>query len=306
MRISTVGYSARQGIKNIGRNKMFSVASIATMCACIFLFGLFFSIVLNFSFILKNIETNVGITVFFEEGLPQDQINRIGQELLNQVDVVKECNYISADEAWASFADRYFDGNEVAAEGFKDNKDNPLANSAHYEVYVYQIEQQNELVSQIRSMPGVRDVKQSEQASKALTAVNKMVATISVIVIAVLLVVSVFLIGNTVAMGIAVRREEIAIMKYIGATNAFIRLPFFLEGIIIGFIGAAIPLVALYFLYQKAVEYILHRFSVIGDFMNGLMPVNQVFIILIPVGLILGMLIGFIGSSITIRKHLNV
>ena len=95
-------------------------------------------------------------------------------------------------------------------------------------------------------------------------------------------------------------------MKLIGATNTFVRLPFVLEGIIIGLIGAAIPLVILYFLYNKAVQYIVERFNVLSDFMNGLIPANRVFILLLPVGLILGIGIGLIGSSLTIRKHLKV
>ena len=306
MRISTLGYSAGQGVKNIGRNKMFSIASIATISACIFLFGLFFAIVVNFSYILRNVETNVGITVFFDEGLDQASINEIGEEIKGYSDIVTACNYVSADEAWESFSDKYFDGNEAAAEGFKNNQDNPLANSAHYEVYVDQIENQDELVSYIGTLPGVRQVNQSQEASQTLSTVNKLIALVSVVIILILLVVSVFLISNTVTVGIAVRREEIAIMKLIGATNTFVRLPFLLEGVLIGLIGAIIPLVVLYFLYSKAVNYILTRFSVLQDLMNGLLPVNQVFVLLVPIGLILGMGIGLVGSTVTIRKHLKV
>ncbi len=306
MRISTLGYSAKQGIKNIGRNKMFSIASVATMAACIFMFGLFFSILMNFNYILKNVETNVGITVFFDEGLDQASIDMIGQEIRNQADVVKECNYVSADEAWESFSQRYFEGNEAAAEGFKNNQDNPLANSAHYEVYAYEIEDQDQLVEYIQSLDGVRKVEQSQQASSTLTTVNRLITTISVIIIAILLAVSIFLISNTVSMGITIRKEEIAIMKYIGATNTFVRLPFLLEGVLLGLMGAIIPLLILYFLYQQAVSYILERFSVLQDFMNGLLPVNNVFVFLLPIGIILGMGIGLIGSAVTIRKHLKV
>ena len=305
LRISTLGYSIKQGFKNIGRNKLFSIASLATMAACIFLFGLFFSIATNFSFILKNIETNVGVTVFFDEGLDQASIEMIGQDIVSRSDIVKECNYVSADEAWESFSNKYFEGNEAAAEGFKNNQDNPLANSAHYEVFVYDIDDQDSLVEYIKTIDGVRKVEQSQQASNTLSTVNRLITTVSIVIILILLAVSIFLISNTITVGIAVRREEIAIMKYIGATNFFVRLPFVLEGIIIGLIGAAIPLVVLYFLYQQAVTYILERFSVLQDFMNGLLPVNQVFIWLVPIGLILGVGIGLVGSIITIRKHLK-
>ena len=135
--------------------------------------------------------------------------------------------------------------------------------------------------------------------------VNRLISIVSVVIIAILLVVSVFLISNTVAMGISVRKEEIGIMKLIGATNAFVRLPFILEGILIGLVGAVIPLTLLYFLYNQAVQYILARFSILNEFMNGLIPVNNIFRVLLPAGIILGMGIGFVGSMVTIRKHLK-
>lgn len=106
MRISTVGYSAKQGVKNIGRNKMFSLASVATMAACIFVFGLFFSIIMNFQYIVHKAEEGVAITVFFNDDATQEQIDNIGAQLKKQ-DGVKEIKYVSADEAWETFKDQY-------------------------------------------------------------------------------------------------------------------------------------------------------------------------------------------------------
>ena len=306
MKIRSIAYNSRQGVINIFRNKMFSFASLATITACIFIFGLFFSIVLNFSYILRTVETKVGITVFFEEDADQARIEKIGAAISEQTDIVKEVRYVSADETWEAFSAQYFKDNEAAAEGWKNNNDNPLQNSAHFEVYVKEIERQDALVEMISQMEGVRQVNQSQQASRTLTTVNRLIALVSGIIILILLIVSVFLISNTITVGISVRKEEIAIMKLIGATNAFIRLPFILEGILIGLVGAAIPLVALYFLYNRAVEYILVRFSILENFMNGLLPVLQVFRLLLPISLILGAGIGFIGSIWTIRKHLKV
>ena len=205
-----------------------------------------------------------------------------------------------------SFSEKYFKGNEKAAEGWKNNNDNPLGNSAHFEVYPNQIEQQTELVTYIEAMSGVRQVNESQQASTTLSTMNKLIAGVSIIIILILLAVSAFLISNTITVGINVRREEIGIMKLIGATNSFVRLPFVLEGILIGLIGAAIPLVVIYFLYNRAVDYILQRFSVLENFMNGLLPVNYVFIFLLPIGLILGVGIALIGTTSAIRKHLQV
>ena len=102
MRISTVGYSVKQGVKNIGRNKMFSLASVATMAACIFVFGLFFSIIMNFQYIVHKAEEGVAITVFFNDDATQEQIDNIGAQLKKQ-DGVKDIKYVSADEAWDTF-----------------------------------------------------------------------------------------------------------------------------------------------------------------------------------------------------------
>jgi len=302
MRISTIGYSMKQGVKNIGRNKMFSIASIATMAACIFLFGLFFSIVINFNYIVEKAEEGVAITVFFEEEATQEQKDAIGTAL-ESADGVLEIKYVSAEEAWEKFQKDYFGDTPEAAEGFKN--DNPLGNSDNYEVYMSEVEKQADVVSFAESLEGVRKVNKSDVVAKTLTSVNKLVSYVSIAIIGILLIVSIFLISNTVTMGVTVRREEIAIMKYIGAKDAFVRMPFVLEGVLIGLIGAVIPLVGLYFMYSKAIAYILEKFSLLNNIVDFL-PVADVYQILLPVGLALGVGIGFIGSFFTIHKHLRV
>lgn len=302
MRISTIGYSMKQGVKNIGRNKMFSIASIATMAACIFLFGLFFSIVINFNYIVEKAEEGVAITVFFDEEASQEQKDAIGMALEN-ADGVLEVNYVSAEEAWEKFQKDYFGESSDAAEGFKN--DNPLANSDNYEVYMSEVEKQSDVVEYAESLEGVRKVNKSDVVAKTLTSVNKLVSYVSIAIIAILLVVSVFLISNTVTMGVTVRREEIAIMKYIGAKDAFVRMPFVLEGVLIGLIGAMIPLAGLYFMYSKAIAYVMEKFSLLNNIVDFL-PVSEVYQILLPVGLALGVGIGFVGSFFTIHKHLRV
>ena len=297
MRISTIGYQTKQGFKNIGRNKMFSVASIATMAACIFLFGIFFSIVTNFRY-----EEGVAITVFFDEEATDAQIKKIGDELKSQDGVLK-VNFVSADEAWDSFKDEYFGDAKELADGFKD--DNPLSGSDNYEVYMSDVSKQKDVVSYAEKLDGVSKVNKSDVVAKTLTSVNRLIYYVSIVLIGILLAVSIFLISNTVTMGITVRREEIAIMKYIGAKDGFVRAPFIIEGLVIGLIGAVIPLVILYFVYDKAVAYVMTKFSLLNNIIEFL-PVTTVYRTLLPVGLILGVGIGFIGSAFTIRKHLRV
>ena len=305
MRISTIGYSARQGIKNIWRNIMFSAASIATMTACIFLFGLFFSLLINFRYIVKNAEEGVAVTVLFDDGVDQATINSIGEQIKAYKGVTK-VEYVSAEEAWDEWSKQYFGDTELEsemAEGFKN--DNPLANSSSYSVYVDKIEHQDALVKYIEGLDGVREVNQLKGATQTLSSFNTLLTYISVAIILILLCVAVFLISNTVAIGISIRKEEIGIMKLIGATNFFVRAPFLIEGMIIGLIGAIIPLVLLFVMYKKVIEYVLTKFSMLSSVVQ-FMSVTQVFEVLTPVALILGMGIGLFGSVITIRKHLRV
>ncbi len=302
MRISTIVYAFKQGFKNIWNNLMFSVASIATMSACIFLFGLFFSIVVNFQYIVRNAESNVTMTVFFDEGLDQGRINEIGEEINARNEVV-QVNYISAPESWESFRDEYFKGSEAAAESFQG--DNPLAKLSSYEIYVDQIENQDELISYIQGLSGVRVVNSSESATQTLSTFNKLLGYVSAAIIIILLAVSIFLISNTISVGISVRSNEIAIMKLIGATNFFVRAPFTIEGLLLGLVGSAIPLGLVYVLYGKTVSFVLTRFHILNDIVQFL-DVKQVFAVLLPVGLVLGIGIGFVGSRFTIRKHLKV
>ena len=301
MRISTFFYTINQGIKNIWKNKLFSLASIATMTACIFLFGLFYTIVTNFQSMVKDAEAGVAVTVLFDEGISQEQIDQIGQQIAARKEV-DHYEYTSADEAWANFKADYFEGNEAAAESFAG--DNPLANSASYSIYMKDVSMQESLVEYLQTIDGVREVKQSEIVANTLTDFNKLIGYISAGIILILLGVAVFLISNTITVGISVRREEIAIMKLIGATDYFVRAPFVVEGMVIGLIGAAIPLGILYMLYGKIIVYIGEKFRFISNMMNFL-PVEEVFHTLVPVALILGVGIGFLGSCITIRKHLK-
>ena len=301
MRPSTIWYTLKQGVKNIKRNWRFSLASIITMAACIFLVGVFYSLVTNVDNIAHKVEQEVPVTVFFDEGTTDEQMQEVGN-LIQARPEVERVEFESGDQAWQNFKDKYFQGSD-AADGFKD--DNPLVNSSNYQVYLNQIEKQTELVNYIQSLEHVREVNQSEQAANTLGSFNKLVSYASIIIIAILLLISIFLISNTVSVGISVRKEEIGIMKYIGATDAFVRAPFVLEGMVLGVIGAAIPLAALYFLYNTAVEFVLTKFNVLTGVVDFI-PVWQIYQVLLPIGLLLGIGIGFIGSIWTTRKHLRV
>ena len=210
MKFSTFGYCVRQGMKNICRNIRFSLASMATVSACIFLFCLFFSVIANLQYIVKNAESNVGITVLFKENLSEDSIKAIGEQIKGRPEV-REVRFISADEAWDSFKKEYFKGREELADGFE--KDNPLAGSASYSILLNDVSKQNEFAQWLQGIEGVRQVNYSSTAVAGLSSFNRMIALLSAAIILVLLLVAVFLISNTITVAAAFRKNENEIMS---------------------------------------------------------------------------------------------
>ena len=296
-------YTIRQGFKNIIRNGLFSLASVGTITACLCIFGIFYCIVSNFQYMLREVESHVGVTVFFDEGVSESQMLDI-QKLLDARDEVSSTNYISPEEAWEIMKEQYFpDGDSGILSGL--DEDNPLADSASVQVYLKDTSRQTELVSYIESLDGVREVRASDIVADSFTNFSRLIGYISLGVILILVFVAIFLISNTVMIGITVRKDEIAIMKYIGATDLFVRGPFIIEGMTIGLIGSAIPVIILRILYPKVVEFVLGHFSILNRLLTFL-DVNSIFNVLIPVSLGIGLGIGFIGSYLTLRKHVRV
>lgn len=298
MRISTFFYTIKQGIINIFRNKWFSLASIATISACLFLFGLFFAILINVDSIVKTAQEGVSVTIFFDEGISEERIVEIGEMIDKRPEVSKK-RFISAEEAWETFKVDYLG---EYSDGFTEN---PLEDSASYEIYMNDVSLQPALVTYLEGVEGIRTVNRSEVTAASLTGINALLAYVSIGIIAILFAVSIFLISNTVTIGISVRKEEISIMKYIGATDFFVRSPFVIEGMLIGAVGALIPLGIIFVIYNHVIEYIVTEFASISNLL-AFVPVEKVFGQLLPVSLIMGIGIGFLGSITTVRKHLKV
>jgi cell division transport system permease protein len=302
MKISSLFYSIKQGFKSIWRNKMFSMASIATMAACIFLFGVFYSLGVNFSRMVDSAEESIAVTVFFQEGTSDETIKAIGKKIESRPEVASY-KFVSAEEAWETAKKDFFKGNDEVAKSFAD--DNPMANSANYQIFMKDVSHQGELVKYLQGIDGVRQVNQSAVAAKTLTDFSRLLSIIFVAIILILVAVAVFLISNTITVGISVRKEEIAIMKLIGAKDSFVRAPFIVEGVVIGLVGSGIPVVVLWFMYQNIVKYIASKFQFLSNIIS-FVPEGTVFKVLIPISLALGVGIGYIGSRVTLHRHLNV
>lgn len=299
--MNTFGYGLKQGMKNISQNKIFSLAAIGTIATCLFLLGLFYILLSNFQNMIYNAESNVGVTVFFDADIEAAQIDEMAA-MLREREEVKELNYISAEEAWENFQEEMY-GDENKLKGtFGD--DNPLKDSASFEIYLTDVSAQSKLVDYIKGLDGVRKVNGSNAVADGLSSINRLVAYISATIIILLLLVSVFLISTAVATGIRVRSDEIAIMKMIGATDSFIRWPFLVEGVALGIMGAIIPLIILFFLYERVIAFVLDRFSILTEWLTFI-RIEQEFAVLIPLSLLVGVGIGFVGSAVSVRKHLQ-
>lgn len=302
MKFRSLGYCIVQGFKSIGRNRMFSLASVATMALCIFILGVFYSVTANVSYMVEQMSESLCVKVFFNEGTSEERIESIGKTIQEYEGVVT-VHYTSADEAWEEYKDKYFgDDYKELAEGYEN--DNPLKNSASYEVYFQNAQMQHDLVSYIRRIDGVRRVNSSDVTADSLTEISNLVAIVSVGILGVLFAIALFLINNTISIGIAVRNDEIAIMRLLGARNTFIRAPFVVQGIVIGTVGALIPLLVVYFSYGNIVNYILSKFSFLSTILT-FMPVEDLYRTFIPIALILGVGLGLIGSLISLGKHLK-
>lgn len=216
---------------------------------------------------------------------------------------VNTMDFTSAEEAWAQYAPTLFEDQAMIDAAF--GTDNPLKNDASYDITLKSVEDQAEFVKYLESLNGVRMVRNSQMTAATWASINSLVGYASVGVIVILLLVSVFLISNTITIGITIRKEEISIMKLIGATDFFVRTPFIVEGITIGLAGSVVPCVLLYFIYGMVIEFLEKNFAILTNWLKFL-PKEDVFSTLIPICLLIGIGIGLVGSIVTTRKHLKV
>ena len=247
---------------------------------------------------VKNAEQGLCVSALLEEGLSEERVAEIRGMIMRRTEV-SDVEYVSAEETWAQFVEE----NQLGDVSFY--TENPLEDCAHFDIFLSDVSMQPALVSYLESVEGIRKINQSFLTAQALTGVNAIIGYVSLGIILILFLVSIFFFFFTVSIGISVRKEEIQIMKYIGATDFFTRAPFVIEGMVIGVIGSFLPLIAVYFIYNEAMMYVVKRFPSLSQLL-AFLPVETVFTNLVPVCIALGVGIGFIGSFTTVRKHLSV
>ncbi|MCI8342067.1 MAG: ABC transporter permease [Firmicutes bacterium] len=299
MRPSSIRYYFKEGFTGLLKNRLMTMASIATVAACILIVSISVCLITNLTSILNQLEDTIGIAVFLDDELTSSDINRISTDL-NNIEHVTNVTYISPDEALGELIDDW--GAEGILDGFE-GENNPLSHS--FEISVDSIENQAQVLSDINNVNGIRKVRHAQTETQMLLDLNKVLGIVGIVIISILAVVSVVIIMNTIKISVYTRRTEISIMKFVGATDWFIRWPFIIEGILIGLIGAAIPMLITWPLYGKVAVVLMDYFPIIQNVVT-FVDANVIFSKLIPVSLVGGCVLGVFGSVSSIRKYLMV
>lgn len=294
-------YMLKQTVNNLWKNKSYTLASIGTITACLFLFGMFYMLAANMTFMLEKAERNMSITVLFQKGIEEDKRDEL-YHIIEERPEVNTIVYISPEEAWEKFKKEIFKNHKELAETFKD--DNPLADSESFEITTKKVEDQEALVEFIKGLPGVRQVNSAEGTVRSLESFNALFTYVTGGIIGILALVSLFLISITVSAGITRRKDEISIMQMLGADDVMIRGPYMAEGFFIGSLGAVFPLAILNMVYNEVLRYLAEKFSTIMGLLEFIRP-GEIFQVLIPFTILIGAGIGLFGSYITVRRHLN-
>ena len=299
MRFSTLKYYLSEALAGMRRNRWMTVASIAVVAACFFIVAFSVCVMQNLQYMLVQIEDSVGVVAFLEDDVTSDDVVRIGQEI-NALPHVTLATYVSPEEALEELKEEW-NADDILS-GF-DGDNNPLSHS--FQVEMDDIANQGQVVAELEQVQGVRKINHAQTETDILLKVNKVVTIVGGLAILVLALIAVVIIMNTIKLSVFTRRYEINIMKFVGATDWFIRWPFLIEGLLIGLVGAAIPMAVGWLVYDQALAAMTNAFPAIVNIVNFLYAVD-IFGWLVPCSLVGGMVLGIIGSVSSIRKHLKV
>ena len=298
MRYSVFGYLIGEGFRNVFKNKKSTIASIIIMCATMFVFGIFFLVGENVNHITKTIEEQQGMEVFIYDEATETQTTELGNQI-RSMNYVNTVTYKTKEEALDQMK-RMFKDKKGYLETYE-GEGNPF--KASYVVTLTDLTKLEEVQSQIEQSPIVANIQTRPDTVNALIQIADGIKLISIIILVILILISIFIITNTIKLTVHARRKEISIMKYVGATNSFIRWPFMVEGIIIGVTAA---LLSVFFL-GIAYNYVIGQtVGMVEKIQISLLQFSETFNILIIIYLVLGIGIGTIGSAISMRKYLEV
>ena len=279
-----------------------TIASMATVAACILIMSFSYCMVSNLQYMLAQLEDDIGIAAFMPNGVTAEQVENIKKQI-EAIEHVTEVEFVSPDAALEDLK-KELDADDILA-GLE-GENNPLSNS--FNISIDDIKNQDFVLQGlhlIQQSGGLENIKDAHSETEVLIKINTLITVIGIVVIAILVIISVVIIVNTINISVFTRKTEINIMKYVGATDWFIRWPFIIEGVLIGLLGALIPMLIAWPAYAKSISMIYDFFPVIKN-MVTFRDSSEIFSILLPFSMTFGILLGVIGSVTSIRKHLKV
>lgn len=303
MRFHNIVYLCRQGSRNLLKNKLMSAASIGVLIACFLLIGSAVIFILDVNRIAGYIGDQNMLAVFLNEELTGEDIEIIDKEI-NAIEGILEISFFSKEDNLKKLSDRLGQSPDYL---LADPGNNPLFSS--YEVRVGEPERFEEIVTLLEGIDGVDSVEGSGEVAKTLSAIKQSVLYIGVTIVSILVIVSVVIITNTIKITIFSRRKEINIMKYVGATDMFIRLPFLVEGLLIGILAAVIAFLFLGLGYTYLINWLTENYSsdiLVSIFTDHAVVFKEIALEILGGFSLLGCLLGMLGSSFFVRKHLRV
>lgn len=299
MRNSSIGYLIGEGCRSVFKQKKMTSASIVIMCATMFMFGIFYLIGENINFVMSQVESQQGMRVIIKDSASEQDISDLKVKM-QAIDGVSEVSFYSKEDALASMKERFGKHKDLLV-GY--DEDNPFP--ASYFVTLTDLTKNKEVQDKILKLDAVEEISTNNDTISNLSKVAKSIQTITFILLILLIIISIFIISYTIKLTVYARRREISIMKYVGATNGFIRGPFVVEGVIIGIISAFITLGVVAIAYNATLSKILGS-TVMQALTISLYSFSNLFGKVLLVYLILGTGIGVIGSAISMRKYLKV
>ena len=298
MKYNVIGYFLSEGFRNVFKNKKSTFSCLGVMCATMLIFGLFFTIGKNINNAVKSLESEQGMQVFMEYEATADQISKLKEDL-SKIEGVNSVTFVSKEEAYNTMKER-LGKNEDAIKGFT-----PDIFSVSYIVTLTDLSLNNQVYNEISELENVREIQNKRDTIETLSKIGNTIQIVTFAMFAILILISLFIISNTIKLTVHARRKEISIMKYVGATNGFIRTPFMIEGVIIGLISGLISVLVV----GGGYNYIATRLTASDTWQQlsiNLLSFGDMFGQIILVYMLLGVGIGIIGSSISMKRYLEV
>lgn len=299
LKYNIFSYLIGEGFRNVFKNKKSTAASLMIMCATMIIFGIFFIIGENINYFVAEIESAQGIQVYINNDASDEEIKEIGDKI-RSLDGVNTTDFVSKEAALNQMKEK-FKEKEYLLDGYEENNIFPVS----YVVTLTDLTKSSQVQDEISKIDKIKKITSRDETVSTLIDLANGVRIVTGIILALLIIISIFIIANTIKLTVHARRKEISIMKYVGATNGFIRWPFVVEGIFIGILAGILSLGLVGGVYSVIAEKMVNTefMQVIG---MSLVSFSDMFSLIVLVYLVLGIGIGVLGSMISMRKYLKV